>query len=265
MINMRKKSTYVILIVSVFAFAFVVFLLFGVKYVKKGKMITTIIVGDDTVWTLNKKNWMNITKTTTKKDISWNNYKVFLDNKEFGTYSLWYDNNKWYAFDSKKNAVPMDGELLAYQANYKIDVIDFEEREITDRSYVDQVLEDNDISPSSKTTSEYMTSIDFDNDGVEEDFYVITNVFAMDFVPETNFAIIFMVKDETIYYIYKDVNTNDESLTNGCMPYLVSFLDTDDDGIYEFVVGCGKYSISGTIKMLYQFEDNKFKIVISNQ
>ena len=260
---MRKKSTYIVLLVSLIAFFLVMFLVFGLDNIKKEKYATTLLVGDDTVWTYSNKKWNNISKVTTIKDLSWKKFNVYNDNKKVGNYYLWRDEDRWYAFDDKKNAIPMSGEFFAYDANYDIDVSDFTEEEITDRTYVNQVLEENDLSPSSKTSTEYMIRFDYDNDGVEEEFYLISNVFALDFTPETSFSIVFMVKNDQVYYIYKDISTN--RIYNGCMPYFTTFLDSDDDGNYEFVLSCARYSVSGVVKMLYKNEKGEFKILISNQ
>lgn len=262
MINMRKKSTYVVILVFIGVFSLIMFLAFGVSNIKKGKYATTLIVGDDAVWTYSDKHWMNITKYTTIKKLDWKKFNIYLDNKEFGEYYLWHD-DKWYAFDDKKNAVKLDGELLAYNSNHEIKINEFSQSEISDRSYINFVLEDNDISPSSQTTSEYVVNYDYDNDGVEEQFYVISNVFAMDFDPETSFSIVFMVKNDEIYYIYNDISKN--KTYNGCMPYITSFLDVDEDNTDELILSCARYSVSGVVKMLYKLENGEFKIIISNE
>ena len=262
MIFMRKKSTYVVLLVMLVTFFVVMFLAFGLGNIKKGKYTTTLLVGNDTVWTYSNKKWNNISKVSAIKEFNWNKFKVFNNNKEIGDYYLWHD-DKWYAFDEKKNAIPMEGELLAYDANYDIDVVDFKEEEITDRTYVNKVLEENDLSISSKTTTETLVRVDYDKDGIEEEFYLISNVFALDFTPDITFSIVFMVKDDTIYYIYKDISTN--KIYNGCMPYFTAFLDSDNDNNYEFVLSCARYSVSSVVKMLYKNENGKFKILISNQ
>lgn len=262
MINMRKKSTYVVILVFISVFSLIMFLVFGVSNIKKGKYATTLVVGDDTVWTYSDKHWMNVTKVTSLKKLDWNKFNIYLNNKEFGEYYLWHD-DKWYAFDDEKNAVVLDGEMLAYNSNHEIKVSEFEQEEIVDRTYVNYVLEQNDISPSSQTTTEYLVNYDYDNDGEEEQFYLISNVFAMDFDPETSFSIVFMVKDERVYYIYNDISKN--KTYNGCMPYITSFLDVDNDNRDEMILSCAKYSVNGVIKMLYAYENGEFKIVISNQ
>ena len=258
---MRKKSTYIVLLVMLFVFFIVMFALFGVDNIKKSIYNTTLIVGDNTIWLYEKKNWLNLTNNTNIQDLNWDEYKVFVNNEEFGNYLLWHD-DKWYAFDKKKNAVSIDGNLLAYKANYNIPVYKFTEEEISDTSTVIQMLKENDVDINSNFTSSYKVSFDYDNDNEEEEFYVISNAFPMD-NPEKIFSIVYMVDGDNIYPIYTDVSKN--SSFNGCKPYFTSFLDVDNDKTYEFILSCSKYSVADTVDMLYKFTNNEFKIVISNQ
>jgi len=258
---MRDKKVYIILFVVLIVFFVVMFLVFGVENINQSKYSTTILVGDNTIWTYKNKNWVNVNTKSSISKLNWKKYNVFLDNKSFGNYYLWHD-DKWYAFDNSKNAVNLDGNFLAYQANFKMKILDFTQEEINDRTYVDAVLAENQISLSSQFTSSYKVSLDFDNDEKLEDFYLISNAFPLDFDPEKIFSIVFMVKNEKIYYIYNDVSENRSF--NGCKPFFNSFLDTNNDKTYEFILSCGRYSVSEQIDMLYKFENDSFKIVISN-
>ena len=38
----------------------------------------------------------------------------------------------------------------------------------------------------------------------------------------------------------------------------------NNDDIYEFILSCGKYSIEEEVNMLYQLDNDNFKILISN-
>lgn len=259
---MRDKKTYIVLLVILGTFFVVMFLVFGVSNIKQSKYDTTLIVGDNTVWTYHDRKWLNLTTQTSVSKLNWQEYMVYLNNEKFGKYYLWHD-DKWYAFDEKKNAVVMDGNLLAYRANFKINILNFEEEKIVDRKYVDDVLNENNLSLSSQFTSFYKTSVDFDNDGVDEEFFVISNAFPLEFNPEKIFSIVFMVKNETVYYLYNDISDNKEF--NGCKPYFTAFLDTNNDDINEIILSCGRYSTNGTVDMLYKFEEDSFKIAISNQ
>ena len=112
-------------------------------------------------------------------------------------------------------------------------------------------------------TSFYQIPFDFDNDGNLEMFYVVSNAFPIDFSPNHIFSLVFMEKNDIIYPIYTDISKNE--VFNGCKPYFYSFLDIDMDRKSEFILSCSAYSVSSTTDMLYQFNDDQFQTVISNQ
>ena len=258
---MRDKKVYIILLIILVVFFLVMFFAFGVTNIRQGKQNTTILIGDDTIWSYDKKKWLSLTTRSSIEKLNWKEFQVYLDNEKFGSYYLWHD-DKWYAFDSKKNAVSLDGEFLAYRANCEMKILPFQEENIVDYTYVDAVLKENDLSLSSLFTTTSKISLDFDDDGADEDFYLISNAFPLDFEPEKIFSIVFMVKNEEIYYIYNDISDNRSF--NGCKPYFTSFLDADNDNNLEFILSCGGYSTSEPVHMLYEYEQDAFKIAISN-
>ena len=259
---MKKNKRYIVLITILIIYIIIMIWWLGADNVKKSNNSTTILVGDNTVWNYSDKQWLNITNNNTIKQMNWKKFNVYLDNEKQGKYYLWHD-DKWYLFDEDKNAVNKTGQLIAFRSNYNIKVENFIETEVEDNTYIHKVLLENDLSISSKFTTKSMTLFDIDNDGVEEQFYVISNVFALDFTPDTIFSIVFMLKDNKIYYIYNDISQNIGN--NGCKPYLNSFIDVNEDNNYELIVSCGRYSISEPVDMLYGFNKEKFKILISNQ
>lgn len=255
---MKSKKIYIVLIVIMIIFFLIMFFVFGLDELKKEGIDTTIIVDNDTVWTYSGKTWNNISSFN---KCNWKKYDVYINNEKIGKYYLWY-NDKWYVFDNNKNAVMIDGDLLGIKSNYNIYVHSFEKEKIDNYSYVYKVLEDNKLPIDSEYTVNYKVVFDYDGDGEVEEFYVITNVFPTGFNPKKIFSIVFMVKENIIYPIYTNVSNNKG--LNGCRPYINSFIDIDDDNKYEFILSCSEYSVSGTNRMLYDFEDNKFKILISN-
>lgn len=258
---MKKKKRYVVILVILAVYLILMFLIFG-KYIEKGKYETTIIIGQDTIWNYSNRSWLNITSNSTIENLNWKKYNIYLDNKFTGKYYLWY-NEKWYLFDENKNAITKDGKLLAFDSNYDIKVLDFSTSEIKDYSYIKKVLQENNLDVNSKFTVNNQIKLDIDNDQKTETIYVISNVFAIDFYPDTIFSIVFMEKEGKIYNIYQDIDKNYS--TNGCKPYINTIFDIDSDDKYEIVLSCGRYSINKPIDMLYQLEDKEFKILISNQ
>ena len=259
---MPSKKVYISLLVILVVFGLVMFFLFGTRNIQEENFSSTIIVGDNTTWVLKNKKWILLRNRTSIDNLNWKEYHVFIDDKDIGKYTLWHD-DKWYMFDKNKNAVVEDGKFLAYAANYEMKVLKFSEEKVDDFTYVNTVLKNNNISTSSKFTSIYKSDVDYDSDGEEEEFYIISNAFPLDFEPEISFSIAFMVKNDTIYTIYNDVSSNKG--LNGCKPFYNSFIDTNDDGLYEVILSCGRFSADDQIDMLYQFENKDFNLLISNQ
>lgn len=260
---MKINKRYTIIIAILVIYLIIFFAVFGYENYKKGKLSATLLIGDSTVWKYSDNSWTNITKNTSIDELSWQEYNVFEDNKYKGNYQLWYDDSKWYAFEEDKSAVQIEGEFLAYQANYDLNVKSFETKTISNNTYVHQVLTENGLSTASQLTVNNVIQIDIDNDGVLEEFYIISNAFALDFYPDTIFSIVFMVKDGQIYSMY--TNIEDAKYGNSCKPYIRTFLDIDKDDTHEVIVSCGKYSVQTPEDMLYQLTNEGFKLLISNQ
>lgn len=259
---MPSKKIYIVLLFIVLVFGIVMFILFGIPNIRQESLEAALIVGDNTTWIYKEKKWLFMRSNTSMEQFDWTLFRVVEDNKELGDYYLWHD-DKWYVFDENKKAIKLDGKMIAYQANYDMDVADFQEVSIDDYTYVNQVLQENNISTSSRFTSAYKVLLDFDHDSRDEEFYIISNAFPLDFDPDEIFSIAFMVKDDQIYTFYNDISYYQG--LNGCKPYYHTFVDTNSDGIYEVILSCGKYSASEQVDMLFQFVDNNFKLLISNQ
>ena len=262
---MRSKKTYIILLIMLAIFALLMYFFIARKNIKEEKILSTIIVGNSSVFNYSGKRWVNVKSRSTIEKINWEFFKVYEDNKYLGEYKGWFDRTRWYYFDNKNNSINPTGKIFAYKSNSEITIDDYQEKEIdsSDKKYIDYVLEENELSTSSKFTSSYKVEIDFDRDNIIETFYVISNVFPTEFEPDIIFSIVFMVKDNNVYYLYKDIDDN--KVNNGCKPYFNYFFDLNTDGVDELVLSCGKYSDNGIVDMLYKFENNEFKIKISNQ
>ncbi len=256
------KKVYVFLIFVIFGIGIIMFLLFGLDSVRREKYETVLVVSDDTTWIYQNKGWLHVSSADQYNELNWQKYHVFENNKSIGSYDLWHD-DKWYIFDDNKNAIMANGTWFGYKSNYEIEVENFSKEEISEDGYVISALNDKGLPLDNKYTTSYKSSVDIDKDGIIEDFYVISNVFASGDHPKKTFSFVFMVKDNQIYYLYDDVR--EYKAYSGCVPDIIAFLDADDDQVDELVVSCGQYSNLGRIDMLYNFDGEKFKILISNQ
>lgn len=259
---MIKKRTYIILLIILGVFFITMFMLYGRKEIKKAGYASIVIMGDNSVWKYVDKKFYKITYKSSLQKLSWNKYDVYLNNKFVDKYYLWF-NDGWYVFDDDKNPIQIDDTFIALSSNYGLKLIDFKENEVDDMTYVNRVLEENNLGISSQFTSIYKVSFDINKDFKNSDFYIISNAFARDFTPEKTFSIAFAVRDDRIYYIYKDIS-NYRGI-NGCKPYYNALLDIDGDDENEFILSCARYSDSGQVDMVYKYVNDEFKIIISNQ
>lgn len=244
---MVDKKVYFVLLGILAVFFVSMFLLFGVNNIRQDNYASTVIIDEDTLWSYSGRNWLDISSVHVSDEYNWQKYMVYVDNEELGIYSMWKD-DKWYVFDENKNAIPVNGRLFAYSANYKMKVYNFLEEPTTDMTYVHYVLKENGFDEESELTSNYHVTFDFDNDKVDEDFYIVSNAFPLDFNPDNSFSFAFMVKDNEVYPFYQNIKKGNS--LDICKPYFHTIVDTNNDGIYELVLSCGNYSTNGTVNML---------------
>ena len=257
---MQNKKVYIVLIVILIVFFFVMFFAFGVKNILREDDQLILLVGDHTIWTYQNKMWNEVYENSDIEKLNWQEYEVFSDNQKLGNYYLWHD-DKWYAFDQDRSSVSLPGSLLAYQSNYEVSLVPFQEEEIGSTSYIEKVLTSYNLSPKSRLTSSSKVVLDFDQDGKMEEFYAISNAFSTEFKPDVIFSLAFMVKDNSIYMIYEDVGN---TYFDACRPFFRSFINVDYDLPYEVILGCGGYSRENEVNSLYQFSNNSFKTLISS-
>lgn len=259
---MKNNKVYIILIAILLMFAVCMYLFIGRDSIEKRKQKITIITQDSTIFKLSKGNWSSVKEEAELKSYDWKSFSVYLDNEYKGEYYL-YNDNKWLLFDLNKKAVTSTENLLAFEANFNLKVKTFNTLDNNNFYYVSQVLNKYGFSNNEPLTVNTVTNIDIDNDGIDEDIYVISNAFSMDYEPEITFSYVFMIKDNQIYMMYEYSDQN--NLDNGLKPYIHSILDADNDGEYEILLTCARYSTQEPINILYKFEDKAFKTLISNQ
>lgn len=262
---MKKNLRYIILILILVVYFLVLYLFIGKDYVKEGKLATRIVIGEHTVWQLENRKWLNISKNETKtKELNWQEFNVFINSKEIGKYYLW-KNDSWYLFDKEKNAFQYQGNLFAYQANYGINLYGFKEEKVTSDSYIQEVLIGNNFSLDMNLTVSTVVKYDFDSDSEEESLYLISNAFPEpeDHQPDKIFTSIFIVDNEQVEVLYNSIEKNRG--LNGCQPFLDYILDVDDDSKNELILKCARYDRLPPLVMLYDKVEDKFNLVISNE
>ncbi len=255
----NKKYLFVFIIIIVFSVA--VFILYGFDSSKNKKMDPTIIIDNDAIFKFNGVRWVELNDNEIDS-LSWKKYKVYTDSAYFGKYYL-VNQNKWYLFDDNNNAVNYEGSFIALDNSHKYKVINIKQNDITDTSYVEKVLTENNINTDISISSSSVIAVDIDNDGKNEYIYTISNRFSEKKKEEKYFGFIFMVKNNKVYYIYSNSSKEDD-IYDGCMPYVNSIIDVDNNNKYEYIISCAYYSNNGVEQGLYNFDNANFNLLVSN-
>lgn len=255
----RRKYLIVLIILVIYFVA--MFFLLSNKEVKE----TTIVIDNYAVFKkIENEKWKNILISNySLEKYNWKKYDVYINNTPYKSNYLMY-NDKWYIFDKNKEPINYSTGLLGINTNndYKIKVANINEENITDYSYVYNVLREKNITIDNNYTVNTYFSFDIDNDNQNEDFYIISNSLPIDFSSNIYYSFIFMVKNNKIYYILDNTYKN---MLSSCKPYVSSMIDIDNDKTYEMIINCGKYSNNGADVYLYKFNKNRFEELISNK
>ena len=257
---MKKRYIIPIAIIAIYFIVFF-FALGGTNKLKKDRQVATLLVGDNTVFTLKKQSWETVTDADALAKLDWTKFRVYVSNEDYGENYVWHD-DKWYIFNDKREAKNYIGRFVAYQANYDMPIKKFTTKENTNLGVVQEVLQANSLDPNSEFTVNEVISVDYDNDGITENFYLISNAFPFDFIPNKTFTIVFMEKNKAITYLYSSIQETGDF--TGCKPYISGIIDTNSDNVYEIIFSCGRYSAEEELNILYEYKNGIFKIDASN-
>lgn len=252
---------YIILIIFIIAFGFSIYFFIGRDSIAAQKVQTTILLNPDTIFEYNNKNWIKVNSGHIS-DYNWKEFDVFLDSTYKGKKLVWHD-DQWYIFEKNKSAINYTENFIGIKANYEINVYKFEVENDTSKDYAYELLSDYNLPLSSELTVNDKINVDLDNDGEEEEIYMISNAFPIESEPDTIFSNVFMIKNKQKYSILEQHEQGD--VYSGCLPNINSIIDVDNDNNYEIVLTCSRFSAQDPINTIYKFDKTKFNKVISNE
>lgn len=258
-----KKDKKIIIVLLIFFFSYCIYLFFylgGYNFQKEKNNITTIILDKNIVWNKEKGNWLNILD---KEPYNWKKYNIYVNNEKLGNYYLVY-NNKWYIFDNKKNSINYNGSLLAYSSNDEIIIRDFKVESIINDEIANTVLSQNNIKINQEFTVQDKIKIDIDQNGEEDTIYLISNHLPLSANENKRFNLVFIIKNNKLYYLYKDIDKTINS--HSCKPSINSILNTTPSKESEIILTCSKMSDIKNKTYLFKYNKKKdeYKEIISN-
>lgn len=261
----KNNKPYLFVLTLLGIFLLIVFFTVGLDSLKNRNKKLYLIVDQSSVWEYGKTKWKNVDRQNFLA-YNWQKCQYYEDGIFIDQNYLVYTNNKWYVFDSNKDAIIPNSKFLAVGGGKKVTVkksnmIDTDQ---SDQLVIEQVLRENAISDFDHFATKSKLVIDLDNDNKKEVLYVLSNMFLTDFSPSKVYNLVFVKDQDSIIYIYKDIDSID-NMYNNCKVYLNNILDVNKDSKYEIIIGCGYYSTNGVMNRMYTLKNKEYKLLISNR
>lgn len=204
-----KKNKIIIIFVIIIMYLILLFLVLdnNKKQELKNKSEEEkryIVIDNFANLAFSKKTWTNV---SSKEIESYENYKVFIDNKLFGDYKLQYGTT-WNLFDSDDNYIDYEGNLIAYSDNSNIILSNLRKTTTlsdNDKKIISEYFNYNDYS--SLITSDIITT-DIDNNGVDDEIVCISNIGVDKSYASKYYNLIFVRLNDEIIEILNQNNSN---------------------------------------------------------
>ncbi len=251
------KNRYVKIIVVVISLSLLFFVTIGINLIKNENNFDYIAINEKLVISKKNNKWKVIKKNL--KKYSWNFYSVYVDHEYFGRDYLYF-NDQIYLFDKDKMALNYNGSFIAFNKKEYKDV-NFTTKESTDNTILESVLKKNKLDSKQEYTSNYYIDIDIDNDGKNEQLYVVSNRFPIDSIhAKKYFGFIYLVDDNKVNVLYSSVSNTTDSYS-GCKPYIRNIINKEKS--YYIVTECATYSEGVVNLSLYEYRNGAFDKKIS--
>lgn len=250
----EKKFRYYVIFFLLIVYLILMFIFFLYPSYKDKHNKTSIIVNKSARWYYADGKWKDMTKTN---QYNWQEFDIYQDGSFLGNHYLLY-NDRWYIFDKDRNPIKQEGvDIFAIKTNQKYSYGDYLLEDVSeeDEKYIRKVLEDNNINALS-FTSENVINFDLDSDGKLEKIIIVSNAFTTEYAKDL-FNFIFVVKDDKISIIKKEINTYDK-LYSMCKDYVAYLVDLTGKGKYSIITGCGYYSNRKDCIEMYQLKRGKY-------
>lgn len=246
---MKKSLIIIISLVLIYLIAFTI--IFGSYDTFTNKYI---YIDNNVSWKYSNKKWENV---DIKNETILKGYNIYLPNtyELYGKYTLKYSENNWY-IKNKKNFELYGNTLFALKGK-KMKFYNFKIERTIDKTTIDKILKEINISNYKNLNLQKKIIIDLDNDGNNEIIYALSNIYSSD-IENIYFNVIALFKDNK-YTIIKSIINPDNELSD-----IFAFVDVDGDSILELIIVDEGFSSSENIYTMYKYENNKFVKLISN-
>lgn len=260
----KKKKSYYIVFILLFLYLLFMFYFFVIPSSHKSSRKMYIMVDNTAKWKFEGKKWEDI-KSTESNLYDWQEFSIYKRGNYLGKYYLLY-NDQFLWYDKNRHPIQKNGStMLAVRSNQDFKVAEYSTTTISleDMSYVDEILQQYNISTREIIFQEAF-SYDLDSDGNQEKIFTVSNLFEPNYAPDKIFSFIFVVKNDRITVVSSMVDTLDKK-NEHCRSYVHSLVDTNQDGNYEFITGCGYYNSTKNCVEMFEYQKNQYKKIKSCQ
>ncbi|MBQ9853645.1 MAG: hypothetical protein IJO57_01260 [Bacilli bacterium] len=249
------KKNYIIAIIFVAMYSLTMFLLLYGHISNKTDEFYLLFEDQQIIYFSNNK-WNTM---ISKEFVNSNKFLVYENNKYIGKYDIRF-HKQLYLFDNNRESIKISGDFFATCGKNKVDVINFEISTIDsiDDKYLKKIIKKYDLKINNIDDLEINEKIllDFDNDGILEELYFISNMFKME-VEKQGFSFVYYIDDNNINMIFETIVQDGERLDS--YSYGISnIIDYDHDGNLEIIITNGQYRPYTPCRSIYKLKRGKY-------
>ena len=184
-------------------------------------------------------------------------FDVYMNNEYQGLYTMKLVSDTWHFYDSSSKEVRLTGNLLATAGNQKITPVSFSIDSLNETEL--QQLQG--IDYSTLTINEKVV-LDFDQDGVEEELWNISNLYndTLDYSDKI-YAIIAYVDNGTIQFLHQFENTKNSEQQTGYLYRISNIIRIGQSEFYDIIIKRSRpFGNAGDCHLLYSYVDGKYEL-----
>lgn len=243
------KKSYIVITVIIVLYLVVTLVIMTINENNK----KYLVLSPNTILTLKNGEWKKIEKNTKIKAID-----TYIDGIYIGSNEAELTNNKLRI--KSKNNVLIDLEesnVLGYTGS--LDYMPFTKEEMTEEELVElnNILLNNGVTGSIPTFGQKV-AFDLDNDGTNENFYFVSNLFE-DELSNKMYSMIYVKDNNKIEVLYKKIEDKQKTY-DMCTPNITNIIDINKKQQFNLVVSCEYFSTIGKNHGIISYEGNKYKL-----
>ena len=223
------KKSYIILAIILVSFMIIMYLIFGFNSKKE----TYIVIGNDVKWKLTDK-WED--DNTSVQFPTSTKFNVYDETGYLGNYIIKHHNDKWYVFDESDNFIKTSGDIFATNDS-EIVLENYEVTELNndDLKQLDEILKEYDILDYTLLSINKKIEFDFNQDGENEELFIVSNLFSEENNGEDLFSLIYYVNNNKVQIIKENIVSKENELDSqySDVGYI---LNVDRNKKYELII-----------------------------